>query len=110
MLELPPNWPPGPQLPPARPSKGAGKLVTPDTVDLVLGGENTEVQTPIQISPITGGYRLLGSINGVSTALLLDTGAAVTLLHQDVWTTIAAESPDLKPWSGASLVSVGGTL
>jgi len=41
--------------------------------------------------------------------LLLDTGAAVTLLHQDVWTRIAAESPDLKPWSGASLVSAGGT-
>ena len=64
------------------------------------------------ISPITGGYRLPGCVNGVDITLLLDTGAAVTLLRQDVWAKVAA-SPDspaqLGSWTGASLVSAGGT-
>ena len=63
------------------------------------------------ISPITGGYRLPGCVNGVDITLLLDTGAAVTLLRQDVWAKVAA-SPDspaqLGSWTGASLVSAGG--
>ena len=109
VLELPSNWPSGSKLPPVTPSKPAGKLGTPDTVDLVSGGENLEVQPPMQISPITGGYRLPGSINGTSITLLLDTGAAVTLLRQDVWMRIAALPSDLEPWSGATLVSAGGT-
>ena len=109
MLELPSNWPSGSKLPPVTPSKPAGKLGTPDTVDLVSGGENLEVQPPMQISPITGGYRLPGSINGTSITLLLDTGAAVTLLRQDVWMRITALPSDLEPWSGATLVSAGGT-
>ena len=78
-------------------------------MDLVSGGENLEVQTPIPSSPITGGYRLPGSIDGVGVTLLLDTGAAVTLLRRDVWMRTAAQSSDLKPWSGATLVSAGGT-
>ena len=44
--------------------------------------------------------------------LLLDTGAAVTLLRQDVCAKVAASpnSPaQLGSWMGASLVSAGGT-
>ena len=82
---------------------------TPGTADRVSGGESGEVQPPISISPITGGYRVPGSINGVNLTLLVDTGAAVTLLREDVWTKIATRTGDLKPWSGVSLVSAGGT-
>lgn len=53
-------------------------------VDRVLGGEHLKVQTDTLISPITGGYRLPGSVNGVDVTLLLDTGATVTLLRHDV--------------------------
>ena len=59
-------------------------------------------------STIAGGYRIPGSINGTEVTLLLDTGAAVTLLRHDVWTSITAKLPDLKAWSGATLVSAGG--
>ena len=71
-------------------------------------GGSREVQPPVVISTITGGYRVPGNINGVSFTLLVDTGAAVTLLREDVWTQIAVRHGDLKPLSGASLISVGG--
>lgn len=72
------------------------------------GGEQTVVQPTIDISPVTGGYRLQGTVNGVGVTLLVDTGAAVTLLRKDVWsqTTTTAK---LEPWPGPSLVSAGGT-
>ena len=78
-------------------------------MDRVSDGEISKVQKVISISPISGGYRLPGLVGGVPVTLLLDTGAAVTLLRQDVWTKVAAQSSDLEPWSGATLVSAGGT-
>ena len=42
--------------------------------------------------------------------MLLDTGAAVTLLRKDVWARVVAESPqELESWSTLKLVSAGGT-
>ena len=96
-------------FPASSPARATGKLDTPGTVDRVSGGENLEVQPLIHVSPITGGYRLPGTINGVHVTLLLDTGAAVTLLRQDVWTRVGAQPSHLRPWSGATLVSAGGT-
>ena len=63
----------------------------------------------MQVSPITGGYRVPVSVEGVNLTALLDTGAAVTLLRHDMWMNIAAQPHDLRPWSGATLVSAGGT-
>ena len=58
----------------------------------------------------TGGYRLSGSVSSVDISLLLDTGAAVTLLRKDTWLQVAAKNPqDLRPWSAMKLVSAGGT-
>ena len=73
------------------------------------GGVTLKVQQPIQISPVTGGYRLLGTLYGTPIALLVDTGAAVTLLRQDIWNQISACTSELKPWPGPPLVSAGGT-
>ena len=84
VLELPRSWSSCSKLPLAISSKPAGKLDTPNMVDRVLGGEHLKVQTDTLISPITGGYRLPGSVNGVDVTLLLDTGATVTLLRHDV--------------------------
>jgi hypothetical protein len=117
MLELPRSWSSRPKLPSAETCgkqtyKPAGKRLTPDTADRVLGGEYLKVLTDTVISPVTGGYQLPGCVNGLDVALLLDTGAAVTLLRQDVWDKVAA-TPDslasLRPWTEVSLVSAGGT-
>ena len=56
------------------------------------------VQPSVHVSPVTGGYRLTGSINGTNINLLLDTGAAVTLLREDVWKPLAPKPPTLEPW------------
>lgn len=73
------------------------------------------VQSPNNIvyaSPVTptSGYRLSGSVGSVDMSLLLDTGAAVTLLREDTWLQVAADNPQaLRPWSAGKLVSAGGT-
>ena len=108
MLELSLIWTHSPQLPSATPSKSAGKLDTPGTGDQVPGGEQQQVHNPIVISPVVGGYRLPGQVNGVHHTLLLDTGAAVTLLRQDVLARVSTPPPELRPWTGATLVSAGG--
>ena len=75
-------------------------------------GEPSKAHSCVCVSPValTGGYRLLGAVNGVQMSLLLDTGAAVTLLREDTWARITAESPqELRPWSTLKLVSAGGT-
>ena len=51
---------------------------------------------------ITGGHHVSGLINGNRITLLLHTGVAVTF-------AIATQPSDLKPWTGATLVSAGGT-
>ena len=110
VLELSTAGPHGPEVPLTPPTKPgpAGKLNTPGAVDRASGGETEKVHHSVQISPIIGGYRIPGSIQGTSVTLLLDTGAAVTLLRHDVWMGITAQPSDLKPWSGATLVSAGG--
>ena len=67
--------------------------------------------THIYVSPVapTGGYSLLGSINEVEIALLLDTGAAVTLLREDAWSRMTSKKPQkLELWSTMTLVSAAG--
>ena len=54
-------------------------------------------------------YRLKGSIGGVPTVFVLDTGAAVTLLHKNVWDRAKAPGTKLKPWDGPRLVRANGT-
>ena len=62
----------------------------------------------ISIFPISYGYKLPSMISGVPVTMLLDTGAAVSLLRRDVWIKVSAQLSDLQPWSGATLVSAGG--
>ena len=111
MLELLAGGTRGTELPPAPPpttTTETGKLDPSNTEDRVSEGEKLTVQTPIYVSVVTGGYRLPGSVNGTNLNLLLDTGAAVTLLREDVWRQIAPQSPKLESWDGAALVSAGG--
>ena len=49
-----------------------------------------------------------GTMNGTPTKYLLDTGAAVTLLHKDKWDGLPSASTPLKSWTGRPLVGVAG--
>ena len=51
-----------------------------------------------------------GRVNDSQALFVLDTGAAVTLLHKDVWDRVAAvRNVPLEPWPGQRLVGVEGT-
>ena len=94
------------------PPIATGKLLTPGARSQAPEGEPSKAHSCVCVSPValTGGYRLLGAVNGVQMSLLLDTGAAVTLLREDTWARVTAESPqELRPWSTLKLVSAGGT-
>ena len=55
-----------------------------------------------------GGYRLEGSISGVPTSFLLDTGAAMTLIHKDTWEKVAA-GQEITSSSSLKLVGADGS-
>ena len=93
------------------PPIATGKLLTSGARSQAPEGEPSKAHSCVCVSPValTGGDRLLGAVNGVQMSLLLDTGAAVTLLREDTWALITAESPqELRPWSTLKLVSAGG--
>ena len=65
--------------------------------------------TVLQVNP-TSGFRLLGSINGASASFLIDTGASVTLVREDLWKrTQSAVHIQLTPWIGCRLKGVDGS-
>ena len=92
----------------------AGKLEPSGAMDPPPEGESQEVQnsqTIIHTSPVspTSGFHLPGSINGMEVSLLVDTGAAVTLLRLDTWERVVGKSPVvLEPWNAVKLLSAGG--
>ena len=54
-------------------------------------------------------FRIVVSVHGYTIPIecLVDTGAALSLLHGDVWTKIAT-SPQLQEWIGQALAQVNG--
>ena len=64
------------------------------------------------ISVVTppGSYHVNGEVQGHTTALLVDTGASVTLMRKDVWDRVnQAQGVRLEPWTERQLVSVNGS-
>ena len=99
---------------PTEPNRAAGKLITSGATDRPPEGEHSEVQTPestiytLPVSP-SSGFRLSGLVNGVGISLLVDTGAAVTLLRLDAWEQVVAQDPvSLEPWPTVRLLGAGG--
>ena len=55
-------------------------------------------------------HKVQGTVNNSQALFVLDTGAAVTLLHKDVWDRVAAvRNVPLEPWPGQRLVGMEGT-
>ena len=60
------------------------------------------VSTPFTSSAT---YRIYVEIAGIPTSLVIDTGAAVTLLWTKIWDRIQRQKPSaLNPWMGPKLV------
>ena len=96
------------------PAVPTGKLTTPGALGQAPEGEASKAHSSVRVcvSPVSpsGGYRLVGAVNGVQTSLLLDTGTAVTLLRDDIWVRVTTKTPqELKPWSALQLVSADGS-
>ena len=113
VLEMPPARPHRTQLH-SEPPITTGKLETPGARGRGPEGEPIKAHTNVYVcvSPtiLTGGYRLSGAVNGAQMSLLLDTGAAVTLLQEDTWArAVAKHLQELQPRSTLKLVNVGGT-
>ena len=73
------------------------------------GPELDSPSTPVlPVSP-TAAYRIAASILGNPVSLILDTGAAVTILHKRAWDRVKSPSATLIPWTGRNLVSVEGS-
>jgi hypothetical protein len=62
----------------------------------------------MQINPV-GGFKLRGKINGVPADFLVDTGAAVTLVRDDLWKQAGLSLQSLIPWGGCRLLGVDGS-
>lgn len=56
-----------------------------------------------------GGHTVSGTINGVKTSFLIDTGAVVSLLQEDHWNRTHFKEAKLENWSEQQLVGVDGT-
>ena len=66
----------------------------------------------LAISPVicTDGYIVKVKICSTPVSFLLDTGAAVTLLHEDLWKKINIDGErSLLPWSMRRLIGVDGS-
>ena len=83
----------------------------PEGGQLKAQPERMNVLTVPSLSVSSGAsYYVHGTIDSVPLKLLVDTGAAVSLLSTDVWAKVtAAGSPIvLQQWTGQTLVGVNG--
>ena len=98
-----PSTSPAPAVPGKRIASG-GESRLPEGVI-----RNKALELPVSpVSPV-GGYRLEGSVNGLAVSLLVDTGAAVTLLRKDVWDRVSVSEGPLTPCSALGLVGADGS-
>ena len=62
------------------------------------------------LTPVTHSYHLAGTVNGIPTRFVVDTGVSITVLDEDFWERVNPENCSLEPWTGPRLVGVKGTL
>ena len=56
-------------------------------------------------------YHVIGEIPGEvgNVKFMIDTGAAVSLIREDIWKRVAGSEPTLKAWTGCKLVGAEGS-
>ena len=93
----------------------AGKLHAPDAKGPASGGKPVKAHEECHLTVPTlslsscANYRVHGRINSIVTEFTIDTGAAVSLVRQDVWSRAAKDGGlQLVQWSGQTLVGVNG--
>ena len=59
---------------------------------------------PIAAIPDSCSVTVAGTMHGITTAFLVDTGAAVSLLRKDVWDKLLLDPSSLTLWDGSPLV------
>ena len=99
------------------PPEAAGKLDTPCTGSRVQEGrelmthtENLRKELTVSVVTPTGGFRVDGTVHGITASFLVDTGSAVTLIRKDIWEKMqVSKKGPLQPWSEHPLVGVDGT-
>ena len=64
---------------------------------------------PMSLLPVTHSYRLAGTVNGIPTTFVVDTGASSTVLDEEFWERVNPGNCSLEPWTGCRLVGVEGT-
>ena len=64
---------------------------------------------PMSLLPVTHSYRLAGTVNGIPTTFVVDTGASITVLDEEFWERVNPGNCSLEPWTGRRLVRVEGT-
>ena len=88
-----------------------GKLGTLGAVSLAFKGELEAHNQVLVSTPFTSSatYRIYVEVAGIPTSLVIDAGAAVTLLRTDIWDKIQRQKPSaLNPWTGPKLVGADG--
>ena len=72
-------------------------------------GADRQDPEPMSLLPVTHSYRLSGTVNGVPTTFVVDTGASITVLDETLWEKTHRGECSLEPWTGRRLVGVEGT-
>ena len=107
------TWPYGTELS-SKLLEAAGKLTPSGAKDRLLEDDFSQVQRfeyhSAYASPACpSGFHLTGSLNWVAVSMLVDTGAAATLLRLDVWEQIVTCNPlPLEPCPSMRLLGAGG--
>jgi hypothetical protein len=63
----------------------------------------------MSLLPVTHSYPLSGTVNGIPTTFVVDTGAYITVLDETFWEKANHGECSLEPWTGRRLVGVEGT-
>ena len=75
----------------------------------LFSGAHRQDPEPMSLLPVTHSYRLSGTVNGIPTTFVVDTGASITVLDETFWEKANCGECSLEPWTGRRLVGVEGT-
>eukprot|EP00731_Ephydatia_muelleri_P026815 Em0018g915a len=100
----------------SKPLEKQGNFMPPDAKGPASGGKPVKAHEECHLTVPTlslsscANYRVHGRINSIVTEFTIDTGAAVSLVRQDVWYRAAKDGGlQLVQWSGQTLVGVNGS-